>query len=195
MTDDDPTPQPDGDTGSGPQPAAEPAASDPSPASYDTGDRPPPADPRATIPHARLPAPVMATKEHRRFLEFADAVRRKRYVGLCFGAPGVGKTESARAYTRWDQLAPHLSGTRATGTDPTDAPVNEVLAARAVLYTPKVHSTPLHLDKEISYLCDRLGWTVELMLSTGRGQADPTDHAGDRAGHAELLIVDFTDRR
>ncbi|MEU1449647.1 MULTISPECIES: AAA family ATPase [Streptomyces] len=106
----------------------------------------------------------MATKEHRRFLEFANAVRRKRYVGLCFGAPGVGKTESARAYTRWDQLAPHLSGTRATGTDPTDAPVGEVLAARAVLYTPKVHSTPLHLDKEISYLCDRLGWTVELLL-------------------------------
>ncbi|MFD7609258.1 AAA family ATPase [Streptomyces mirabilis] len=153
-----------------------------------------PADPQTTIPRARLPTPVMATKEHRRFLEFADAVRRKRYVGLCFGAPGVGKTESARAYTRWDQLAPHLSGTRATGTDPTDAPVGEVLAARAVLYTPKVHSTPLHPDKEISYLCDRLGWTVELMLSTGRGGTDPTDSTSGRADHAELLIVDEADR-
>ncbi|WP_433444991.1 hypothetical protein [Nonomuraea sp. CA-141351] len=48
------------------------------------------------------PAPIMATKEHKRFLEFADAVRRKRYIGLCFGAPSVGKTESARSYTRWD---------------------------------------------------------------------------------------------
>lgn len=141
----------------------------------------------------------MATKEHRRFLEFADAVRRKRYVGLCYGAPGVGKTESARSYTKWDQLAPHLAGTRATGSHNGDADIDDVLAARAVLYTPKVHSTPSHLDKEISYLCDRLGWTVELMLQTGRTQSDPlpsVSSTGARASadHAELLIVDEADR-
>jgi DNA transposition AAA+ family ATPase len=142
------------------------------------------------------PAPIMATKEHKRFLEFADAVRRKRYVGLCYGAPGVGKTESARSYTRWDQLAPHLAGTRATGSQQDDSPVREILAARAVMYTPKVHSTPQHLDKEISYLCDRLGWTVELMLHTGRGNGDhpPTDPAATGSSGAELLIVDEADR-
>ena len=196
MTDDeDPTPEPDADGGEpGPAPAPDRAAG-PIPVLYGADGRPPPEPDRTAAAPKTPPTQIMATKEHRRFLEFADAVRRKRYVGLCYGAPGVGKSESARAYTRWDQLAPHLAGTRATGTDPADAPVDEVLASRAVLYTPKVTTAPHQLDKEISYLCDRLGWTVELMLNTGRaGASDPATGTPDRARHAELLIVDEADR-
>jgi hypothetical protein len=101
-----------------------------------TGREPPPDD-----------ADLIVTKEYRRFTEFADAVRRDRYIGLCYGAPGVGKTLSARRYACWHQLDPLLQAARHHLTEGRDRADWHTL-----LYTPTVSVTPRMIDKELTQL-------------------------------------------
>lgn len=50
------------------------------------------------------------TKEHRRFAEFADAVRKQNTIGVFFGPAGVGKTLSAHR-SRTVFYTPEVSAT------------------------------------------------------------------------------------
>lgn len=130
----------------------------------------------------------IATKEHRRFAEFADAVRRHRYIGLCFGAAGVGKTLSARRYANWDLAEPLLVnwGPR----DPSDAKVYAALSkSRSVFYTPSVGATMRELKDEFKLLGNRVGVCIEQ-------HEHPPEVIAKHYGIAlvELLIIDEAER-
>ncbi len=89
----------------------------------------------------------MPTLEHRRFKEFCDACRRYAYIGLCFGAPGVGKTWSARSYSRCEQIEPW----DLLGEEPVEGPTYDT-----VLYTPAVVNAPKGVGSDIRRHRDRL---------------------------------------
>ncbi len=83
---------------------------------------------------------MVPTLEHRRFSEFCDACRRYGYIGLCYGAPGVGKTLSARSYSRWEKV----KESDRWGEGTTELPVLDT-----VFYTPGVVNAPNGIDADI----------------------------------------------
>ena len=130
----------------------------------------------------------IATREHRRFTEFADAVRQHRYIGLCFGAAGVGKTLSARRYARWDVAEPLLVGWGPR--QDSDAKVYAALAGhRAVFYTPSVCCPFRELREDIARLIPRVGICIDQHV-----RREQLARTGDAADLAELLIVDEAER-
>ncbi|MDO8473032.1 MAG: AAA family ATPase [Dehalococcoidia bacterium] len=137
-------------------------------------------------PMRPAPEEFLVTKEYRRFAEFCDACKRHRYIGLCYGPPGVGKTLSARHYAQWDVLEPILRAQRVTLNPPT-AP--EVAAARSIVYTPTVTVTPKQLATELGDLLFDLGLAVELAL-----HPDEDSNAIRSRPWTELVLVDEADR-
>lgn len=131
------------------------------------------------------PGEFLITKEYRRFVEFCEACRRYRYIGLCHGPAGVGKTLSARQYTRWDLLEPALVKHRADYEPPP-----EVVTCHSVLYTPEVANTPRMVWDGIRSLMSSFDWAVQDSLP-----ASGLINMGiDPPQRVELLIVDEADR-
>ncbi len=113
----------------------------------------------------------IVTKEHRRFAEFCDACRRQRYIGLCHGSPGVGKTLSANYYSK---STPEGNGP------------NEGFP---ILYTPPVANNPRQIAKDVKRLRDegRYRGRVERTRDEGKLIWPPPDRT-------ELLIIDEADQ-
>lgn len=82
------------------------------------------------------------TKEYKRFAEFCDACIKYKYIGICYGLPGVGKTLSSRYYANWDSIEKQIAYKTANeiGQDADE----KILEARTIFYTaPAVRATKM----------------------------------------------------
>ena len=137
---------------------------------------------------ARHLGPFIVTSEHRRFIEFVDAVRRHRTIGLCHGPAGVGKTLSARRYADWDLVEPLLTawGPR----DPSDQKVYAALArSRTLFYTPAVAGSMTALRCDLSPLISRVNSCIEQGLDI-----QGSDRKPGPLHRIEIVIIDEAER-
>jgi len=149
-----------------------------------------------------------ATKEHLRFGEFCDACRKYRYIGICHGVPGAGKTRSAREYARWDMLSPLFPEELFTlvgrcylddqfphkpFATPGSPAFTEVLSCWTVYYTAPVAATPSRIEREVMALSATLSYLVEAAEQASRGKDDFLLAYRLPKG-TELVIVDEAQR-
>lgn len=137
------------------------------------------------------------TKEHTLFCEFCDAVAHYRYIGVCVGAPGVGKTVSALRYSGWDLLESCFPRRAWDGTVPPEA-----ASLSAVLYTPTVVNRPQHIARDIFAATNRLNHLVDSALRAAAldaanrswTEAEEAKLASEGEEHCSPVIVDEADR-
>ena len=124
------------------------------------------------------------TKEYRRFAEFCDACRRYRYIGLCYGPPGVGKTLSARHYARWGLIGPCVEDV------PSGAVTSVAADGHTVVYTPPVETSPRRLAAAITDLVAGLEYAARLAAQ----QEVRWSPRLAESTRTELVIIDEADR-
>jgi DNA transposition AAA+ family ATPase len=73
-------------------------------------------------------------------VEFCEACRRDRYIGLCYGPPGVGKTLSAIHPSRIEKIVP---------LDRWNAEASDAKPIDTVLFTPEVINTPSRIENDV----------------------------------------------
>jgi len=132
-------------------------------------------------------APFLITGEYRRFAEFCDACRQYRYIGLCHGPAGVGKTLSARHYAAWDRFEELPSVWYAD-----DQALAAFGGADTVLYTPGIVNSPRGVADDVTRLCRTLRGIREEPRRRAENTAAQVQRAEEMRKQAErLLEVDW----
>lgn len=128
----------------------------------------------------------IATKQYKQFAEFCKACERDNYIGLCYGSAGVGKTESARHYSRWYQVMKHFNGLSITYDELPKFPMKNL---NTIVYTPSQLMSSKDILREINSFKREFGLLKERAIY---GPKIPFDARGKH--HAKMIIIDESER-
>jgi DNA transposition AAA+ family ATPase len=97
----------------------------------------------------------LVTKEYKRFKEFCEACTRYKYIGLCYGSPGIGKTLSARQYSKW-HLIEKYSRPNYQRCKPIEQVPCELKEHSTIFYTAEVANSPSRVLNSLNHHKDKI---------------------------------------
>lgn len=122
-------------------------------------------------------------------MEFANAVRKHRYIGLCYGPAGVGKTLSARRCAHWDVVEPFLEEWPHDGRSESEAAAT-LARMRTLFYTPSVSETLRDMRQSLG---DQI-WHAEDSIDRHLNYNKKLKQIHEYKTDIELLIFDEAER-
>jgi DNA transposition AAA+ family ATPase len=125
------------------------------------------------------------TSQYQRFAEVCDSCRRHRFIGVCYGAAGVGKTRSAERLTQWDQVEQQLRGQVGGGLKG---------EGKVAFYTPEATMSAKKLEQELLHVHAQMERLSSLTPPLMQLEGLPRGGYRMRAVSWELLVIDEAER-
>lgn len=129
------------------------------------------------------------TKEYKRFAEFCGACIKYKYIGICYGLPGVGKTLSSRYYSNWDSIEKQIDY-KTLNEAGLDAD-KKILKAKTIFYTaPAVRAT------KMTDQIHTIGFRMNMARTMYKERTEGTegDYSTATYSDIDLIIIDEIDR-
>ncbi|MGS2751388.1 AAA family ATPase [Bacillus zanthoxyli] len=136
------------------------------------------------------------TKEYKKFAEFCDACAEFKYIGICHGLPGVGKTISARQYANWEYTYSKINEFSIYHDQGKNIEDDTILKINTVFHTaPSVR--PSRLYDMIKHTCFNLQMSKDGYLAIRDNYENNWTSSfkkADEFSTIELIIIDEIDR-
>ncbi|PFK12711.1 AAA family ATPase [Bacillus cereus] len=136
------------------------------------------------------------TKEYKKFAEFCDACAEFKYIGICHGLPGVGKTISARQYANWNYTYSKINEFSVYSDHGKNIKDDTILKSNTVFHTaPSVR--PSRLYDMIKHTCFSLQMSKDGYLAIRDNYENNWTSSfkkADEFSTIDLIIIDEIDR-
>ena len=133
------------------------------------------------------------TQEYRRFAEFCKACHKEKYIGLCYGPAGVGKTMSANHYAGWDSVLKQIgiAKSNSNGGWIRARPTISMARFNTIVYTPELVNSAKTVKEDILELIHIFNHLKE---RSTYGEIIPGEDKIRLKSYVELLIIDEAER-